>query len=100
LKRSLPQRLSSAPRKIERYHRSMKNIVKLQNYYSPWELEREIASFVEFYIHQRYHESLDNLTPADVYFDRQKEVLSKREEIKIRTLTQRGLQNLQTHLSV
>ena len=29
--------------KIKRYHRSMKNIVKLQNYYSPWELEREIT---------------------------------------------------------
>ena len=27
--------------KIERYHRSMKNIVKLQNYYFPWELEQE-----------------------------------------------------------
>ncbi len=26
--------------KIERYHRSMKNIVKLEKYYSPWELER------------------------------------------------------------
>ena len=28
---------------IERYHRSMKNIVKLQNYYFPWELEPELA---------------------------------------------------------
>jgi putative transposase len=86
--------------KIERYHRSMKNIVKLQNYYSPWELEREIASFVEFYNHQRYHESLDNLTPADVYFSRQNEVLNKRKEIKIRTLVQRRLQNSQALLSV
>ena len=65
--------------KIERWHRSMKNIVKLQNYYSPWELEREIASFVEYYNHQRYHESLNNLTPTDVYHGREKDVLSKRE---------------------
>ena len=86
--------------KIERYHRSMKNIVKLQNYYSPWELDREIASFVEYYNHHRYHESLDNLTPANVFFGRQKEVLSKREEIKIRTLEQRRLQNLQVQVSV
>ena len=86
--------------KIERYHRSMKNIVKLQNYYSPWELEREIANFVEYYNHHRYHESLDNLTPANVFFGRQKEVLSKREEIKIRTLEQRRLQNLQVQVSV
>ena len=86
--------------KIERYHRSMKNIVKLQNYYSPWELERELASFVEFYNHQRYHEALDNMTPADIYFGRQKEVLSKREEIKRRTLQQRRLHNLQAPVSV
>ena len=86
--------------KIERYHRSMKNIVKLQNYYSPWELERELASFVEFYNHHRYHEALDNMTPADVFFGRQKEVLDKREEIKRRTLQQRRLHNLQAPVSV
>jgi len=86
--------------KIERYHRSMKNIVKLQNYYSPWELERELASFVEFYNHHRYHEALDNMTPADVFFGRQKEVLDKREKIKRRTLQQRRLHNLQVPVSV
>jgi len=86
--------------KIERYHRSMKNIVKLQNYYSPWELEREIAAFVSYYNHHRYHESLDNLTPADVYFGREKEVLGKRERVKQRTLRERRLQNLQPLVSV
>ena len=30
--------------KIERYHRSMKNVVKLDVYYSPWELERAIGA--------------------------------------------------------
>jgi hypothetical protein len=29
--------------KIERYHRSMKNVVKLEKYHSPWELERGAA---------------------------------------------------------
>jgi putative transposase len=53
--------------KIERYHRSMKNVVKLENYYYPWELEQAITEWVEHYNHQRYHESLDNVTPADVY---------------------------------
>lgn len=52
--------------KIESYHLTMKNIVNLQNYYLPKDLEREIAVLVEYYNHQRYHESLDNLTPADV----------------------------------
>jgi putative transposase len=82
--------------KIERYHRSMKNIVNLQNYFLPGELESQIASFVGYYNHQRYHESLDNLTPADVYFGRAKEVHTKREEIKKRTMQHRRLQNLQT----
>ena len=50
--------------KIERYHRSMKNVVKLENYYSPWELERAIARFVNDYNHRRLHEALDNVTPA------------------------------------
>jgi putative transposase len=86
--------------KIERYHRSMKNVVKLQNYYYPWELEQEIARFVDYYNHQRYHEALDNLTPADLYFGRDKEVLYKREEIKKRTLQQRRLLNLQAPGSV
>jgi RNA-directed DNA polymerase len=76
--------------KIERYHRSMKNFVNLQNHFLPAEMETEITSFVNYY-HQRYHESLDNLTPADVYFGRAKEVLSKRDQVK----QQSRLQNLQ-----
>ena len=82
--------------KIERYHRSMKNVVKLQNYYSPEELERELTHFVEYYNNQRYHESLDNLTPMDVYTGKSKEILTKRAEIKKQTLQARRLQNLQT----
>jgi putative transposase len=81
--------------KIERYHRSMKNIVNLQNYFLPGHLESEIASFVNYYNHQRYHESLNNLTPADVYVGRAKEVLTKRDHIKKQTLQQRRLLNLQ-----
>jgi len=73
----------------------MKNVVNLQNYYSPEELEREIVQFVDYYNNQRYHESLDNLTPMDVYTGRAKEVLAKRPEIKKRTLQARHLQNLQ-----
>jgi putative transposase len=74
----------------------MKNIVNLQNYFLPGHLEQEIANFVAYYNHQRYHESLDNLTPADVYLGRAKEVLTRRDHIKQRTLQQRRFQNLQT----
>jgi len=81
--------------KIERYHRSMKNVVKLENYYYPWELENAIAEWVVHYNHERYHESLDNVTPADVYNGRRNDILDRRSMIKSRTLTQRKIQNLQ-----
>ena len=82
--------------KIERYHRSMKNIVKLEKYYSPWELERTLARFVEYYNHRRLHEALDNVTPADVYDGRRPAILAGREQIKRRTLAQRKRENLCT----
>jgi putative transposase len=80
--------------KIERYHRSMKNVVKLQHYYMPWELEQEIARFIEYYNHERYHESLSNLKPVDVYEGRGKQILDRREKIKRRTLQMRRQLNL------
>jgi transposase InsO family protein len=80
--------------KIERYHRTMKNLIKLQHYYLPGELERELGQFVEYYNNQRYHESLDNLTPADVYYGRDLEILTKRDEIKRLTLKLRKQQNM------
>jgi putative transposase len=76
--------------KIERYHRTMKNIIKLEHYYSPEELEAHIAEFVDYNI-MRYHESLNNVTPADVYFGRDLEVLARRDIIKQRTLLKRKL---------
>jgi len=54
--------------KIEKYHRSMKNVVKQNNYSYPSQLIAEIESFVEYNNNKRYHESLNNVTPADVYF--------------------------------
>ena len=72
--------------KIERYHRSMKNIVKLDHYYCPEELSGALKDFVHYYNHQRYHESLDNVTPADVYFGKREQILKRREKIKQQTL--------------
>jgi len=82
--------------KFERYHRSLKNLVLLQNYGYPWDPEREIARFVDFHNNQRCHESLDNVTPADVYFGRAKEVQSRRQEIKRRMLGARRHQHSQS----
>lgn len=80
--------------KIERWHRTMKNVVKLEHYYSPWELERAIARFVEYYNHRRYHEALGNVTPADMYEGRQREIHTRRDRIKRDTLTRRRKENL------
>ena len=80
--------------KIERYHRSMKNVVKLENYYFPWELEAAIGEWVEHYNHERYHESLDNVMPADVYQGRRNDILDQRALTKSRTLSQRKIHNL------
>ena len=79
--------------KIERWHQTMKNRVLLENYYLPGDLERQIGAFVEYYNNQRYHESLNNVTPADVYFGRDKAILREREKIKKQTIRQRRLQH-------
>ncbi|MCF1436795.1 hypothetical protein B7W85_22355 [Allorhizobium ampelinum] len=50
-----------------------------------------MAAFVEHYNHRRYHESLDNLTPADVYSGRGQTILLEREKIKRDTIRQRRL---------
>jgi putative transposase len=80
--------------KIERYHRSMKNVVRLENYYNPWELERAVARFVNYYNHERLHEAIGNVTPDDMYHGRQREILTNREKIKCLTLQRRKKENL------
>lgn len=80
--------------KIERYHLTMKNVIKLEHYYFPWELEAELEKFVNYYNNERYHESINNVTPADVFYGRHHEVLSRRERIKIETIKSRRKQNL------
>jgi hypothetical protein len=67
----------------------MKNILLLDNYYCPEELTAEIGRFVEYYNHQRYHESLDNVTPADAYTGRAAAILEQREKIKRQTINRR-----------
>jgi transposase InsO family protein len=77
--------------KIERWHQTLKNRILLENYFLPGDLTAQIEAFVERYNHQRYHESLRNLTPADVYFGRGQTMLLDRERIKRQTIQQRRL---------
>jgi putative transposase len=79
--------------KIERWHQTLKNRILLENYFLPGDLENQISAFVDYYNHNRYHESLKNLTPADVYFGRGQTILLQRERIKRETINQRRLQH-------
>ena len=67
----------------------MKNQILLNHYYLPGELQEHIQRFASYYNHQRYYESLNNLTPADVYYGRGEEILSQRELINQNIMAQR-----------
>ena len=45
----------------------MKNLILLDHYYSPSELEERIREWVDYYNNQRYHEAIDNVTPSDCF---------------------------------
>ena len=77
--------------KIERWHQTLKNRVLLENYFLPGDLESQIRAFVEHYNHRRYHESLDNVTPADAYFGRAEDIIKQRQRIKRKTIQHRRL---------
>jgi putative transposase len=79
--------------KIERWHQTMKNRILLKNYHLPGDLEQQIGVFIDHYNTHRYHESLNNVTPADVYFGRDKDILRERETIKKQTIEYRRLQH-------
>ena len=78
--------------KIERWHQTLKNRILLENYFLPGDLKAQIEAFVEHYNHQRYHESLSNVTPADAYFGRAETIIKQRERIKRQTIEHRRLQ--------
>ncbi len=60
------------------WHQTLKNRILLENYYLPGDLEAQIEAFVVDYNHLRYHESIGNLTPTDVYFGRGQTILIER----------------------
>jgi transposase InsO family protein len=79
--------------KIERWHQTLKNRMLVENYFLPGDLEAQIKAFVEYYNHQRYHESLNNVTPADAYFGSAASIIKKRERIKRQAIEYRRLQH-------
>jgi transposase InsO family protein len=75
--------------KIERYHKSLKSVVKLNVYSCPTELKVEVDKFINFYNKDRYHESLGNVTPDDVFYGRREKIIKEREEKRRRTIMRR-----------
>jgi len=63
----------------------MKSVVKLNHFYHPEELLEALTEFVDNY-NIRYHESLKNLNPADVYFGRTEQILRIRQAIKMTSI--------------
>ena len=79
--------------KVERYQQTLKGEISQVPYEMPSELRQAIKPFVEYYNHQRYHEALEDVTPADVYFSRKEGILARRKEAKQRTLLARKQHN-------
>ena len=75
--------------KIERWHRTLKNRILLDNHYLPGDLERQLEEFINHYNTRRYHESLNNLTPECVFTGQGVAVLKKRNDIKLKTIALR-----------
>jgi putative transposase len=67
----------------------MKNLILLDHYYSPSELSERIREWVDYYNHERYHEAIDNVTPADKFYGRDRMVLERREKIRRETMKMR-----------
>ena len=79
--------------KIERYHRTMKNVIKLNHYFCHSELENAIDGWGKYYNERRFNESLDNLTPKDVYLGQGVKIKKIREIIKQNSINKRFFDN-------
>lgn len=75
--------------KIERWHKSLKMNVYVHNYNRLDELKKNVGSFISYYNKRRYHESLGNVTPDDVFYGRRDEIVAARSKKKILTMTKR-----------
>jgi putative transposase len=79
--------------KIERWRQTLKNRILLEHAYLPGVLKARIEAYVTHCNYSRLHESLNNLTLADVYYGRGDAILEERRRIKRITIANRRLQH-------
>ena len=68
---------------------STKFYPELAYYFCPSKLEKVIVQWVKYYNESRFHESLDNLTPRDVYLGQGEKIKRIRETIKQNSINKR-----------
>ena len=68
---------------------STKFYPELTYYFCPSELEKAITQWVKYYNERMSHESLDNLTPRNVYLGQGEEIKRIREIIKQNSINKR-----------
>jgi hypothetical protein len=64
----------------------MKNLILLDHYYAPSELQERIREWVDYYNNRRYHVTIDNVTPAARFYGRDHMVLERREKVRRETM--------------
>jgi len=84
--------------KLERFHETLKARINLLVYTSPDRLRTAMADFIRSYNHERYHEGISNVTPADVYYGRREAILRRRAAQKTRTRAERFRYNQATSM--
>ena len=65
----------------------------LQDIFCSSELEKAIDGWVKYYNERRFHESLDHLTPRDVYLGQGEKIKKIREIIKQNSINKRISEN-------
>ena len=58
------------------------NLILLDQYHSPSEMEERTREWVDYYLIHRYHEANDNAMPAHKNFGRDQEILINRSKLK------------------
>ncbi|MBN2601216.1 MAG: helix-turn-helix domain-containing protein [Candidatus Marinimicrobia bacterium] len=88
---------SSKVRVIQKFDgtiQTKKNVINLNNYYLPGDIEEQLKRFIDYYNNECTLKTFSNMTPASVYYKKEGVVQQQREQIKEKTLLMRKIRNL------